>query len=177
MRLTQSSTTITNRRKFRHLPTRRPTSFQVIYVDSRHVSKNEALNPKFARNCLPYTAVHENVCGYATMSFFAVCWTCWSCCVSILFFQLKSGWNGIEMDIENGCKKLGRWKLVRTNRGCVGDASVVVVCSWWQKWAPNAPLNSAMVWGFVEVSSPLRNLARNLVFARNASYPLSHYRN
>ena len=131
MCLTQIWTTITKRRKFGHLPTSRPTSFQVKFVDSRHVSKNETLTPKFARNCLAHTAIHENVCGYATMSFFAVGWTCWSRCVSIPFFLLKSGWNGIEMDIENGCRKLGHWKLIRTNRRCVGDASMIVVCSWW----------------------------------------------
>ena len=49
--------------------------------------------------------------------------------IDCFYLLLKSGWNGIEMDIENGCKKLGRWKLVWTNRRCVGDASVVMVCS------------------------------------------------
>ena len=86
----------------------------------------------------------------------AVCW--------FFFILLKSGWNGIEMDIENGCKKLGRWKLVRTNRRCVGDAPVVVVCSWCQNAFLNTPLN---IEGFVTKNQISNRSCLPLEIAKN----------
>ena len=153
-RLKQILTTTTKRRKFEHLPTSRPTSFQVKFVESRHVFKTETLDPIFSWNCLPYTVIHENVCGYATKSFFAVCWTCWTCCVLILLYPskkwLKWNWNGHwEWLQEAWTLKIGSdepemcW-------GCVGGRGLFVV----SKRGSSLYVKQLNGLGILEVSSP-----------------------
>ena len=91
------------------------------------------------------------------------------------FFSFKKV---VEMELKWTLRTVARSLDVENWFERTGDVLGVRQWSWFVRGGKNGlltlHLNSAMVWGFVEVSSPLRNLARNLVFARNASYPLSH---
>ena len=73
----------------------RPTSFQAKHCNSRHVSKNESLDPFFSRSYVPCTLAHEIVHGHAAVSLFCCFWNLLASRVSHSWKKwLKWNWNG-----------------------------------------------------------------------------------